>query len=140
MNSCKDDNEEEEEEETTDRPDRSSWRTQQNTSFIIMRFYYGFTCFPGRSENQKFYVLGYSVMNKNDALVSKDREFFPVPFADAYLFNNPERAQNYIDQNGLKNVVLRLLKLFNTLELLVMHHLNILMILFKKKWIKKICS
>ena len=106
-----------------------------------MRFYYGFTCFPGRSENQKFYVLGYSVMNKNDALVSKDGEFFPVPFADAYLFNNPERAQNYIDQNGLKNVVLRLLKLFNTLELLVMHHLNILMILFKKKWIKKkICS
>ena len=35
--------------------------------------------FPGRSENQKFYVLGYSVMNKNDALVSKDGEFFPVP-------------------------------------------------------------
>ena len=32
--------------------------------------------FPGRSENQKFYVLGYSVMNKNDALVSKDGEFF----------------------------------------------------------------
>ena len=131
-----------EEEETTDRRDRiRKRRTQQNTSFIIMRFYYGFTCFPGRSENQKFYVLGYSVMNKNDALVSKDGEFFPVPFADAYLFNNPERAQNYIDQNGLKNVVLRLLKLFNTLELLVMHHLNILMILFKKKWIKKkICS
>ena len=32
--------------------------------------------FPGRSDNQKFYVLGYSVMNKNDALVSKDGEFF----------------------------------------------------------------
>ena len=31
--------------------------------------------FPGRSDNQKFYVLGYSVMNKNDALVSKDGEF-----------------------------------------------------------------
>ena len=58
--------------------------------------------FPGRSDNQKFYVLGYSVMNKNDALVSKDGEFFPVPFADAYLFVNPERAQNYIDQNDLK--------------------------------------
>ena len=66
-----------EEEETTDRRDRiRKRRTQQNTSFIIMRFYYGFTCFPGRSENQKFYVLGYSVMNKNDALVSKDGEFF----------------------------------------------------------------
>ena len=81
----------------TDPTDRVGERSK-NTSFIIMRFYYGFTCFPGRSENQKFYVLGYSVMNKNDALVSKDREFFPVPFADAYLFNNPERAQNYIDQ------------------------------------------
>ena len=43
--------------------------------------------FPGRSDNQKFYVLGYSVMNKNDALVSKDGEFFSVPFADAYLFS-----------------------------------------------------
>ena len=35
--------------------------------------------FPGRSENQKFYVLGYSVMNKNDALVSKDGEFSLFP-------------------------------------------------------------
>ena len=69
--------------------------------------------FPGRSDNQKFYVLGYSVMNKNDALVSKDREFFPVPFADAYLFNNPEKiygdsAQylNHIQErliNGMRN-------------------------------------
>ena len=56
--------------------------------------------FPGRSDNQKFYVLGYSVMNKNDALVSKDGEFFPVPFADAYLFNNPERAQNYLKKDN----------------------------------------
>ena len=97
--------------------------------------------FPGRSENQKFYVLGYSVMNKNDALVSKDGEFFSVPFADAYLFSNPERAQNYIDQNGLKKRGLKLLKLSNTLELLVMHHLNIQISLFKQKWIKKkICS
>ena len=81
-----------------------------------MRFYYGFTCFPGRSENQKFYVLGYSVMNKNDALVSKDREFFPVPFADAYLFNNPERAQNYIDQNGLKKRGFKVVKTFQYLR------------------------
>ena len=97
--------------------------------------------FPGRSENQKFYVLGYSVMNKNDALVSKNGEFFPVPFADAYLFNNPERAQNYIDQNGLKKRGFKVVKTFQYLRAIGMHHLNILMILFKKKWIKKkICS
>ena len=72
--------------------------------------------FPGRSENQKFYVLGYSVMNKNDALVSKDGEFFSVPFADAYLFNNPERAQNYIDQNYLKKDDFRVVKTFQYLK------------------------
>lgn len=72
--------------------------------------------FPGRSENQKFYVLGYSVMNKNDALVSKDGEFFSVPFADAYLFLNPERAQNYIDQNGLKKRGFKVVKTFQYLR------------------------
>ena len=102
LNSCKDDNEEEEEEETTDRPDRSRWRTQQKYKFYYYEVLLWIYVFPGRSDNQKFYVLGYSVMNKNDALVSKDGEFFPVPFADAYLFVNPERAQNYIDQNDLK--------------------------------------
>ena len=103
MNSCKDDNEEEGG-GGNDRPTRpiELENAAKIQVLLLVRFYYGFTCFPGRSENQKFYVLGYSVMNKNDALVSKDREFFPVPFADAYLFNNPERAQNYIDQNGLK--------------------------------------
>ena len=72
--------------------------------------------FPGRSDNQKFYVLGYSVMNKNDALVSKDGEFFPVPFADAYLFINPERAQNYIDQNDLKKDNFTVVKTFQYLK------------------------
>ena len=72
--------------------------------------------FPGRSDNQKFYVLGYSVMNKNDALVSKDGVFFPVSFADAYLFNNPERAQNYIDQNDLKKDDFRVVKTFQYLK------------------------
>lgn len=72
--------------------------------------------FPGRIENQKFYVLGYSVMNKNDALVSKDGEFLSVPFADAYLFVNPERAQNYIDQNGLKKRGFKVVKTFQYLR------------------------
>ena len=40
-------------------------------------------------------------------------ENFPVPFADAYLFVNPERAQNYIDQNDLKKIILQWLRLFN---------------------------
>ena len=39
--------------------------------------------------------------------------FFPVPFADAYLFVNPERAQNYIDQNDLKKDNFTVVKTFN---------------------------
>ena len=45
--------------------------------------------FPGRSDNQKFYVLGYSVMNKNDALVSKDGEFFFCSFCRCLFIFNP---------------------------------------------------
>ena len=59
----------------TDPTDRGGERSK-NTSFIIMSFIMDLRVFPGRSDNQKFYVLGYSVMNKNDALVSKDGEFF----------------------------------------------------------------
>ena len=53
-------------------------------------------------------------MNKNDALVSKNGNFScSCSFADAYLFVNPERAQNYIDQNNLKKIILQWLRLFN---------------------------
>ena len=57
-------------------------------------------------------------MNKNDALVSKDGEFFSVPFADAYLFSNSERAQNYIDQNGLKKRGFKVVKTFQYLRVI----------------------
>ena len=83
---------------------------------LLWGFIMDLRVFPGRSDNQKFYVLGYSVMNKNDALVSKDGEFFSVPFADAYLFSNPERAQNYIDQNGLKKRGFKVVKTFQYLR------------------------
>ena len=93
--------------------------------------------FPGRSENQKFYVLGYSVMNKNDALVSKDGEFFSCSFADAYLFNNPERAQNYIDQNGLKKRGFKVVKTFQYLRAIGYASLEHTDDFIQKKWIKK---
>ena len=102
--------------------DRPTWpnKEAEDAAKIQVLLLWGFIMdlrvFPGRSENQKFYVLGYSVMNKNDALVSKDQEFFPVPFADAYLFNNPERAQNYIDQNGLKKRGFKVVKTFQYLR------------------------
>ena len=70
-----------EEEETTDRRDRiRKRRTQQIQVLLLLGFIMDLRVFPGRSENQKFYVLGYSVMNKNDALVSKDGEFFSCSF------------------------------------------------------------
>ena len=107
------------EDERSDRPTRPN-KEAEDAAKIQVLLLWGFIMdlrvFPGRSENQKFYVLGYSVMNKNDALVSKDREFFPVPFADAYLFNNPERAQNYIDQNGLKKRGFKVVKTFQYLR------------------------
>ena len=102
--------------------DRPTWpnKEAEDAAKIQVLLLWGFIMdlrvFPGRSDNQKFYVLGYSVMNKNDALVSKDGEFFPVPFADAYLFVNPERAQNYIDQNDLKKDNFTVVKTFQYLK------------------------
>ena len=40
-------------------------------------------------------------------------ENFSCSFADAYLFVNPERAQNYIDQNDLKKDNFTVVKTFN---------------------------
>ena len=56
----------------------------------------------------------YSVMNKNDALVSKDGEFFSCSFfADAYLFINLNVLKNYIDQNDLKKDNFTVVKTFS---------------------------